>query len=82
MEMILRKQPVFPSYQSPAYSDMAFQLLAYAIENITGQQFATLVEDELLKPLGLTRTFLSTPTNDSNAVIVDGWTADFGDLAP
>ena len=82
MEMILRKQPVFPAYQSPTYSNMAFQLLAYAIENITGQAFPAMVEDELLTPLGLTRTFLSVPSNDTDAVVVDGWAEDLGDLGP
>jgi CubicO group peptidase (beta-lactamase class C family) len=61
---------------------MAFQILAYAVENITGQDFATLVEDELLKPLGLTRTFLSPVSNDTDAVVVDGWTGDLGDAGP
>ncbi|GAB1312351.1 hypothetical protein MFIFM68171_02561 [Madurella fahalii] len=82
MAMILERWPVLPAYHSPIYSNMAFQVLAYAVENITGQDFATLVEDELLKPLGLTRTFLSTPLNDSDAIVVDGWTEDLGDEGP
>jgi CubicO group peptidase (beta-lactamase class C family) len=82
MAMMLERWPVLPAYHSPIYSNMAFQILAYAVENITGQNFASLVEDELLKPLGLTRTFLSTPANDSDAVVVDGWTEDLGDEAP
>ncbi|KAH6855461.1 beta-lactamase/transpeptidase-like protein [Chaetomium sp. MPI-CAGE-AT-0009] len=82
MEMILRTWPVMPTYYTPIYSNMAFQILAYAAENITGQSFATLVEDELLKPLGLTRTFLKTMPNDTDAVVVQGWTDDLGDEAP
>lgn len=80
--MILKTWPVLPAYHTPIYSNMAFQILAYAVENITGQDFATLVDEELLKPLGLTRTFLSTVSNDTDAVIVDGWIADLGDEGP
>jgi len=82
MKMILRRQPVLPAYQAPTYSNMAFQLLAYAIENITGQAFPAMVEDELLTSLGLTRTFLSVPSNDTDAVVVEGWAEDLGDLEP
>lgn len=82
MKMILKKQPVFPAYHSPNYSNMAFQLLAYAIENITGQAFATVVEEMLVKPLGLSRTFLSVPLNDTDAAVVDGWAEDLGDAGP
>ncbi|GAB1318372.1 Penicillin-binding protein 4 [Madurella fahalii] len=77
-----RSYPISPSYHTPAYSNMAFQLLGYAAENITGKPFAHLVEERLLKPLNLSRTFLSAPLNDSNAVVVDGWTLELGDEAP
>lgn len=51
-------------------------------ENITGTPFPNLVTDQILKPLNLTRTFLSHPGNDTNAVVYDGWDLDFGDESP
>ncbi len=62
---------------------MAFQLLAYAVENITGTPFPDLVKRQIIEPLNLRRTFLTTPSNlTSNAAIAPGWDQDFGDEAP
>ncbi|KAK0725685.1 hypothetical protein B0H67DRAFT_551187 [Lasiosphaeris hirsuta] len=62
---------------------MAFQFLAYAAENITGTPFPELVISQLIKPLNLTRTYLTNPGSAfPNSVIIDGWDLDFGDEAP
>lgn len=61
---------------------MAFQILAYAIENITGIAFPDLVTQELIKPLGLSRTYVTNPGNVSDAVKYIGWDLDFGDESP
>ncbi|KAK3360682.1 beta-lactamase/transpeptidase-like protein [Lasiosphaeria hispida] len=82
MQHVLSTYPVASSYRTPNYSSMAFQLLAYAVENITGQAFPDFVRDQLVKPLNLTRTFLTKPGSDSNAVVVSGWDLDLGDEAP
>ncbi|KAK4463217.1 D-alanyl-D-alanine-carboxypeptidase/endopeptidase AmpH [Cladorrhinum samala] len=82
MAGIISKPPVTDPYRTPIYSNMGFQLLAYAVENITGRPFPDLVRDQLLVPLNLTRTFLSNPGNDSNAVVVPGYDEDIGDEAP
>lgn len=82
MRYVLQTWPLAPSYRTPNYSNMAFQILAYAVENITGTPFPDLVTGQLLKPLNLTRTFLSHPVDDTNAVVYDGWDLDFGDESP
>ncbi|KAL1837870.1 hypothetical protein VTJ49DRAFT_3296 [Mycothermus thermophilus] len=74
--------PVFPSFHTPTYSSMAFELLAFAIENITGTPFPDLVQEHILQPLNLTRTFLTHPGNDSNAAVFETWDMDYGDAAP
>lgn len=61
---------------------MAFQILAYAIETITQIPFPELVKSQLIQPLNLTRTYVTKPSNETNAVIYDGWDLDFGDEAP
>jgi CubicO group peptidase (beta-lactamase class C family) len=61
---------------------MAFQLLSYAVEEITGKKFSTLVDKNLIQALNLTRTFLAPPVNDTNAVVLDAWEWDFGEEAP
>ncbi|KXX82206.1 Penicillin-binding protein 4 [Madurella mycetomatis] len=80
--LIRQSYPISPTYHTPAYSNMAFQLLGYAAENITGKPFARLIEERLLSPLNLNRTFLSIPLNDSNAIVANGWTLEFGEEAP
>jgi CubicO group peptidase (beta-lactamase class C family) len=62
---------------------MAFQILAYAVENITGTPFPDLVRKQLIEPLNLRHTFLTTPSNiTTDAAITTGWAQDFGDEAP
>lgn len=82
MTLLLSRPPVTSVFHMPSYSNMAYQLLAYAIESITGQSFADTVTKALVEPLGLSRTFLSNPGNDSNAIIAEGWTEDLGDENP
>ncbi|KAK4233038.1 beta-lactamase/transpeptidase-like protein [Achaetomium macrosporum] len=79
---ILQTWPSALSYRTPNYSNMAFQILAYAVENITGMPFPDLVTEQLLKPLNLSRTYLYQPSDDTNAVVWDGWDIEFGEEAP
>ncbi|KAI1413840.1 beta-lactamase/transpeptidase-like protein [Hypoxylon sp. FL1857] len=77
--------PSLAPYQTPAYSNVAFQLLGYALETITGKTFQTLLENTVIKPLGLNRTFLRAP-NDSLGIIpgdhdTTGWAFDIGESA-
>ncbi|KAK0648682.1 beta-lactamase/transpeptidase-like protein [Cercophora newfieldiana] len=75
--------PFSSAFNTPNYSNMAFQILAYAVENITGTAFPDLVRKQLLEPLNLRNTFLTLPPNTTtNAAITDGWTQDFGGLSP
>ncbi|KAK4215499.1 beta-lactamase/transpeptidase-like protein [Rhypophila decipiens] len=82
IKLILSTYPVSAASSTPNYSNMAFQILAYAIETITQTPFPDLVRAQLIQPLNLTRTFLTNPGNDTNAVIYNGWDLDFGDEAP
>jgi CubicO group peptidase (beta-lactamase class C family) len=68
---MLEQNPVAASWQTPVYSNPAYQLLAMAYENITGEAFEAAFETGLVKPLGLKRTFWTWPKNDSNTVHVD-----------
>lgn len=69
LNSILVSHPVFnPEYQ-PVYSDMAYSLLALALENVTGSSFDNIFANKLIKPLGLTSTYTQAPTNLSNSII-------------
>ena len=84
MRLIMNTYPWAPSYRTPNYSNLAFQLLAYAAENITGESFNDLIVSQLIKPLNLTRTSVQIPHNESNAVNYPepAWNLDLGDASP
>lgn len=55
----------------------------YALETITGKTFQTLMEESVIKPLGLNNTFLKAP-EDSRGIIpgdhyTTGWAFDIGE---
>jgi len=80
---MLSVYPLTSAFNTPTYSNMAFQLLAYAVETITGTPFSDLVKRQVIEPLGLKRTFLATPSNlTTDVAIASGWEHDFGDEAP
>lgn len=78
--------PSLSSFTTPAYSNIGFTLLGYALEKMTGKSFGEMVEDRVLKPLNLTRTFYRTP-KDSLGIIPGNryktnWAFDLGNEAP
>ncbi|KAJ4301250.1 hypothetical protein N0V90_003341 [Kalmusia sp. IMI 367209] len=57
----------------------------YIIEIITGQSFSSALQTSLIEPLGLSRTFASTPDDESIGVILydattSGWNVDISEV--
>ncbi|KAG9233380.1 beta-lactamase/transpeptidase-like protein [Amylocarpus encephaloides] len=80
------RDPVFPTFQTPVYSNGAFQILAYALQTITGKEFGMLMEEGLFHPLGLSHTSYIQP-NASLGVIPGNqtttfWNYELGELWP
>ncbi|KAI3333500.1 beta-lactamase/transpeptidase-like protein [Ustulina deusta] len=78
--------PSFSPFVTPAYSDIGYVLLAYALEKMTGKPFQQSFEDKLVKPLNLTHTFYSRP-NDSLGVVPGDrqkttWAFNMGNESP
>jgi CubicO group peptidase (beta-lactamase class C family) len=80
---------MYPSYapwQTATYSNVAYQLLAYALENISGKKFADILNDRVIKPLNLTRTYYTTPPESVGIIpgtIKDTyWDVSLGDANP
>ncbi|KAI1172666.1 beta-lactamase/transpeptidase-like protein [Nemania sp. FL0916] len=77
--------PSFAPFTSPAYSNVGFQLLGYALETITGKTFESLLKDTVLSPLGLNNTFLRAPDRARGIIPgtpdQTGWTFDLGEAA-
>jgi len=49
------------------YSNLGFMVLGYVLQNATGRRFSDLMETELLRPLGLSQTFLALSDGNRSA---------------
>ncbi|KAL4792670.1 beta-lactamase/transpeptidase-like protein [Aspergillus venezuelensis] len=80
------RHPVVPSSSSPVYSNDAYQLLGYVIEEMAGDRLERLVNERLIERLNLTRSSYTKP--DDSVGIIPGpinqtaWDTEFGDLTP
>jgi CubicO group peptidase (beta-lactamase class C family) len=60
-------QPAFAPYATAAYSNVAYQILSYALETITGRTYEDMLND-VIKNLGLKNTFYNAP-NETKGII-------------
>lgn len=66
---ILEERPVVPTWHTPIYSNIAFQILSYALENITAIPFNQSFRKGIITPLGLKDTFLQLPPTTNKSII-------------
>ncbi|KAL8777748.1 MAG: hypothetical protein Q9194_002383 [Teloschistes cf. exilis] len=81
---ILKRAPVFaPNYQA-TYSNMAFVLLGFALESLTGLSYADLVKQTIFDPLGMERATLEKPHDWEGVIpnLASDWDADIGTYGP
>lgn len=80
------KHPVFPAFHSPSYSNAGFQLLAYAIEAITGTTFPKLLQSKVFSALNMTHSSYEKPLDTLGVIPGDPtdffWNVSAGDLTP
>lgn len=82
------QHPVFASFQTPVYSNAAFQILGYALENITGQTVEAFFEEHLVEGLDLGSTSYTVPAAYNSTGVIPfnttfSWfTADLLDETP
>lgn len=84
-EGLSKAPPSFAPWQTPAYSDVAFQILAYALESIVGRSYDDMLQDDVLSKLGLNHTYYQKPP-DSVGAVPNGtkttWSYSLGDGSP
>lgn len=68
LKYFLQKQPLFAPNQRSTYSNVAYELLGLVLENVTGLPYEEYMEQAIFKPLNLSSTTLSKPS-DSHAVL-------------
>ncbi|KAI2468653.1 beta-lactamase/transpeptidase-like protein [Annulohypoxylon bovei var. microspora] len=85
-EGLKKLPPSFSPYVTPAYSDIGYTLLSYALEQMTGKSFSELVQDRVIKPLNLNRTFYTAPDDSLGIIPGDSyqasWAFDLGNESP
>ncbi|KAI9730919.1 MAG: hypothetical protein M1818_007993 [Claussenomyces sp. TS43310] len=84
---IVSSDPFTTPFSTPIYSNAAIQILSHALEGMTNKSFADSFNSSFLRPLNLSRTFLSQPTSNVNAIIPSKetsslWGFDIGDESP
>ncbi|KAI7774747.1 hypothetical protein LA080_007954 [Diaporthe eres] len=81
------QHPIVASYATPVYSNTAFQILGYVLENITGQPIHELFNQYLVEPLNLSSTSYHPPSTPDASIVpyntsISWWFADLLDLTP
>jgi CubicO group peptidase (beta-lactamase class C family) len=71
LDSIKAKEPVYAPNQKSTYSNVAFNLLGLALENVTGLPYSRYIEKSIFEPLNMTSTSLEKP-DDSVAVLPRG----------
>ena len=79
-----KRLPSFQPNYKATYSNIAFVLLGFALEDMTGLAYADIVQSTIFNPLGMKRATLTKPS-DSEGIIpnkTNDWTADIGTYGP
>ena len=82
VEGLSNEWPVFPAHSKPLYSNIAFALLGYVVEEITGLSYEESVAMYVTKPLRMENTTFE-PLSEENMVIPpvpgNAWQTDLRD---
>ncbi|KAK4068095.1 hypothetical protein Trihar35433_6655 [Trichoderma harzianum] len=79
---LIQRHPVFPSSSKAMYSNAAYRILAYVLENITGKSYDEIVMNDVFQPLGMKHSSSLPPSRKGAGVIPDGdagWSRVYGD---
>ncbi|KAI0198036.1 beta-lactamase/transpeptidase-like protein [Astrocystis sublimbata] len=79
--------PVTSTFHTPVYSNIAFQILAYALEGIANKTFADIFQCSIIDRLGLSGTSLQPPNSTKQGIIPGDkisswWSVDLADASP
>ncbi|EPS35832.1 hypothetical protein H072_10746 [Dactylellina haptotyla CBS 200.50] len=78
-----KRYPVYAPYTTPAYTNMAYDLLGMVIERVSKKTYAQFVQEKIFKPLQLSHTFTTKPANDKLGFIPtlnNWWSTSYGFL--
>lgn len=80
-----QQKPIFTPNQKSSYCNDAYELLGLVLEKVTGQDYSDYITEAILKPLNMTLSSFTTPSDD-HAVLTPGksaiWDVDQGVQRP
>ncbi|KAF4943426.1 hypothetical protein FGADI_13415 [Fusarium gaditjirri] len=79
-DAIRARHPVEAAFSTPIYSNIGYQIMAYALENITGSAYPDILSRRLILPLGLNSTTYAKPANTNSSVIPDSPSSSWYDV--
>lgn len=83
---LLQTYPSYAPFQTPAYTNTGYQILAYALEGITGKKFQDLMREHVLEPLGLKHTYYNNAPISQGIIpgprVESQWDFQLGDEDP
>jgi hypothetical protein len=86
ISQLLKQHPIFPTGHSPAYSNVAYALLGFAQEAITGRSARDAVATNILLALNMTSSSYSDAPKTGGVIPGDasavGWDFDMGPSSP
>ena len=78
--------PSFSPWQTASYSNIGYQLLAYALEAMTNKTFVDILYDRVIKPLDLKSTYYEYAPTSVGIIptdsIEDYWWVNLGQAGP
>lgn len=60
--------PIFAPNQQSTYSNVAFELLGIVLARVSGQDYSSYIEQEIFKPLNMSKCTLSTPPDKAGVI--------------
>lgn len=85
LKVLKQSHPLFAPNQKSTYSNLNFELLGLALENVTGISYAEYMQTAIFDPLNMSSTTLAKPDSDEHAVLPTGpnyWDVDEGIQSP
>ncbi|KAI0465682.1 beta-lactamase/transpeptidase-like protein [Xylaria cf. heliscus] len=84
---LLKQRPLYPTANSPAYSNVAYTLLGYAQQAITGTSISDAVTMNIFEALSMTNSSFSRKPSSGGVIpggneSVVGWNEDLGPTSP
>lgn len=85
---LTQEHPAEAPFTTPVYSNAGYQVLSYALENITGRSYQSMLESDLFGPLGMNSSSYGLPlSGNSNGIIpvsasASEWNYAEGDSTP